>query len=108
MNTQHRGNSKRGGPPRYDEAFKAGAIKMVVEQQRPSREVAADLGICIDTLRNWLKATGVQAGSADRQNREYRRMRELEAENRQLRKQLAEKSEAVEILKKSVGILSTP
>jgi transposase len=108
MRTEKSQKPRRGAPPRYDEAFKAGAVKMVVEQQRPSREVAADLGICIDTLRNWLKATGVQAGSADRQNREYRRMRELEAENRQLRKQLAEKSEAVEILKKSVGILSKP
>jgi transposase len=81
---------------------------MVVEQQRPSREVAAELGICVDTLRSWLKTAGVQAGSADRQNREHRRMRELEMENRQLRKQLAEKTEAVEILKKSVGILSKP
>ena len=108
MNTRNTRNQKRGAPPRYDEAFKEGAVKMVVEQQRPSREVAADLGICIDTLRNWLKATGVQAGGVDRQNREYRRMREMEAEIRLLRKQLAEKSEAVEILKKSVGILSKP
>jgi transposase len=108
MNTIGKRNQKRGAPPRYDEAFKAGAVKMVVEQQRPCREVAGDLGICVDTLRNWLKAIGVQAGGADRQNREYRRMKELEAENRLLRKQLAEKSEAVEILKKSVGILSKP
>ena len=81
---------------------------MVVEQQRPCREVAADLGICIDTLRSWLRASGVQAGAADRQNRENRRMRELEVEIRSLRKQLAEKTEAVEVLKKSVGILSKP
>jgi len=108
MSTHHTRSPRRGAPPRYDEAFKAGAVKLVVEQQRPSREVAADLGICIDTLRSWLKAAGVQAGSADRQGREHRRMKELEAENRQLRKQLAEKSEAVEILKKSVGILSKP
>ena len=39
-------------PPRYDEAFKAGAVRMVTEQGRPSREVAAELGICIDTLRS--------------------------------------------------------
>ena len=108
MSTHNTRVAKRGARPRYDEAFKTGAVKMVVEQQRPSREVAAELGICIDTLRNWLKATGVQAGSADRQGREHRRMKELEAENRQLRKQLAEKTEAVEILKKSVGILSKP
>jgi len=108
MNKQDTRNPRRGAPPRYDEAFIAGAVKMVVEQQRSCREVAADLGICIDTLRSWLKATGVQTGAVNRQNREYRRMRELEAENRQLRKQLAEKTEAVEVLKKSVGILSKP
>ena len=28
------------------------------EQGRPSREVAAELGICSDTLRSWLKAAG--------------------------------------------------
>ncbi|MDD6214837.1 MAG: hypothetical protein PUB42_06620 [Firmicutes bacterium] len=37
-------------PPRYDEAFKAGAVKMVTEQGRPPKEGAAELGIFIDTL----------------------------------------------------------
>lgn len=31
-------------PPRYDETFKSGAVKMVTAQGRPSREVAAELG----------------------------------------------------------------
>lgn len=100
---------KKGAPPpRYDEAFKIGAIRLVTEQGRPSREVAQELGICIDTLRSWLKGAGVQAGQADRQNRDMRRQRELEAENRALRKQLAEKDEVIDVLKKSVGILSKP
>ena len=100
-------NKRKKGiaPPRYDEAFKAGAIRMVTEQGRPSTEVAKELGICIG---NWLKATGVQAGQADRQNRDSRRTRELEAEVRALRKQLAEKDEVIDVLKKSVGILSRP
>ena len=34
-------------PPSYDDAFKSGAIKMVTEQGRPSKEVAAELGICM-------------------------------------------------------------
>ncbi len=101
-------SQKRGAPPRYDEAFKAGAVSMVTEQGRPSREVANELGICIDTLRNWLKAAGVQLGQTDRQNRDNRRLRELEAENRTLRKQLAHKDEVIDILKKSVGIISNP
>jgi len=101
MSTKER---KHPAPPRYDEAFKAGAVRMVTEQGRPSREVAAELGICIDTLRSWLKSPG----QADRQNRDARRLRELEAEIRALRKKLEEKDGVIDILKKSVGILSKP
>jgi len=99
---------KRGAPPRYDEAFKTGAVRLVTEQGRPSGEVAAELGICPDTLRNWLKSVGVRAGQTDRDNRNIRRQRQLEAELRSLRKQLAEKDEVITVLKKSVGILSKP
>ena len=95
-------------PPRYDEAFKAGAVRLVTEQGRQPTEVAKELGICIDTLRSWLKVSGVQMGQASRQNREQQRIRELEAELRGLRKQLGEKDEVIDILKKSVGILSKP
>ena len=95
-------------PPRYDEAFKAGAIKMVTEQGRPTKEVAAELGICIDTLRTWLKRAGFQPGAADRQNRSDKRQRELETEIRALRKLLAEKDEVIDVLKKSVGIFLKP
>ena len=42
----------------------------------------------------------------DRQNRIDKRQRELEAEIRSLRKQLAEKDEVIDVLKKSVGIFS--
>ena len=106
MSTKER---KPAAPPRYDEAFKAGAVRMVTEQGRPSREVAKELGICIDTLRSWLKNAGAPSpGQADRQNREVRRMRELEAEVRTLRKQIEEKNEVIDVLKKSVGILSKP
>ena len=100
---------KKGtAPPRYDEAFKAGAVRLVTEQGRQPTEVAKELGICIDTLRSWLKASGVQMGQVSRQNREQQRIRELEAELRGLRKQLGEKDEVIDILKKSVGILSKP
>ena len=95
-------------PPRYDDAFKAGAVRMVTEQGHQPADVAKDLGICIDTLRSWLKATGIQMGQASRQNREQQRIRELEAENRALRKQLGEKDEVIDVLKKSAGILSKP
>lgn len=52
--------SKKGTPlPQYNEAFKAGAVRMVTEQRREPKEVTRDLGICIDTLRNLLKGTGM-------------------------------------------------
>ena len=54
---------------------------------------------------SWLKATGIQLGQASRQNREQQRIRELEAEVRTLRKQLGEKEEVIDVLKKSAGIL---
>ena len=50
--TMEEKTKKKGTPPpRYNEAFKAGAVRMVTEQGREPREVARDLGICIDTLR---------------------------------------------------------
>jgi transposase len=102
------GNKKGVAPPRYDDAFKEGAVRLVTEQGRPSREVADELGICVDTLRSWLKSVGIKAGTADRENRQARRVWELETQNRELRKQLTEKQEVIEVLKKSVGILSNP
>ena len=82
---------------------------MVTEQGRASREVAKELGICIDTLRSWLKNAGAPSpGQADRQNRDTKRLRDLEVEVRTLRKQIEEKNEVIDVLKKSVGILSKP
>ena len=78
-------------------------------QGRQSRDVANELGICIETLRNWLKSAGAPTpGEADRQSRELRTTRELEAEVRELRKKLSDKDEVINVLKKSIGILSKP
>lgn len=95
-------------PPRYDAAFKDGAVKLVTQQGRSPREVAEELGISIDSMRAWLKAVGVKAGEASRDNRESRRIRELESQARELRRQIAEKDEVIDVLKKSVGIFSKP
>lgn len=75
---------KKGTPPRYDEDFNAGAVRMVTEQGRQPKEAAKELGICIDTLRNWLKASGIQMGQASRLNREQQRIRRNQAFRRRL------------------------
>ena len=77
---------------------------MVTEQGRQLKEVARNLGICIDTLRAWLKASGVQMGQANRQNREQQKIWELEAELKLLRKQLGEKDEVIEIQKREIPL----
>ena len=82
---------KHEAPPRYDAAFKEGAIRLVTEEGRPMREVAEELGVCTDTIRNWLKASGIQPKETERQNRLERRQRDLEAENRALHIQSAHK-----------------
>ena len=68
------GKEKRDRAPRYDEKFKEGVIRLITERRRPSKEVAAELGICLDTLRNGLKAAGAPSpGQAGRQNREAKK-----------------------------------
>ena len=81
-------------PPRYDETFKSDAVKMVTEQSRSVKEVASDLEICVDTLRSWIKQSGAVPSVVEHNNRNNNRRRELEAEIRSLRKQLAEKDSA--------------
>ena len=56
MSTKER---KHPAPPRYDEAFKAGAVRMVTEQGRPSREM------CIrDRRNNALNISGIEMFTA--------------------------------------------
>ena len=95
-------------PPRYDKEFKEGAVKLVIDQGRSIKTVAHELGIASDTLRSWLKASGIEPSVANRTNRDGKRIKELEAQLREAKKLLSEKDEVITVLKKSVGILSIP
>jgi len=99
---------KKKAPPRYDAAFKEGAVKLVTEHGRQPKEVADELGISVTSLRDWLKLSGVSPKEAGRSNKDAKRIKELEAQLREVRKQSAEKDEVIAVLKKSVGILSKP
>ena len=101
---------KKKVPPRYDAAFKEGAVKLVTEAGRQPKEVADDaigfelcskLGISVTSLRDWLKLSGVSPKEAGRSNKDAKRIRELEAANRELKKQVTEKDEVIAVLKKS-------
>lgn len=87
---------------RYDDEFKASAVKMVVEKNRAISEVAKDLGVSEPALRRWVRA------STEPEDAATKRIAELEAENRKLKKQLANANDTVEVLKKSVAIFIKP
>jgi transposase len=87
---------------RYDDEFKAGAVKMVVEKGRAISAVAKDLGVSEPAIRRWVKA------STEPKDAPTKRLAELEAENKKLKKELENANDTVEILKKSVAIFVKP
>lgn len=87
---------------RYDEEFKAHAVKMVVEKGRSISVVADDLGVSQPTISRWVKLSTKPEDSA------AKKIAELEAQNKQLQKELSDAKETVEVLKKSVAIFVKP
>lgn len=87
---------------RYDEEFKAHAVNMVVEKGRPISVVAKDLGVSQPAIRRWVKLRTEPEDST------AKRIAELEAQNKELKKELSDARETVEVLKKSVAIFVKP
>ncbi|MTI61773.1 MAG: transposase [Firmicutes bacterium] len=75
---------------------------MVVEKGRPISSVAKDLGVSQPSLRRWIK------DSSEPEDPTAKRLLELEAENRKLKKELHNANDTVEILKKSVAVFVKP
>lgn len=87
---------------RYDDEFKAHAVKMVVEKGRPISAVAEDLGVSQPAIRRWVKL------STEPEDSMAKRLAELEKQNKELKKELSDTKETVEVLKKSVAIFVRP
>lgn len=49
-------------PPRYPDAFRAEAVALVQSGERSLPQIARELGINEQTLRNWVKRTEIDAG----------------------------------------------
>ena len=87
----------------FDAAFKQAAVEHCRRHGGSVAEAASELGINYWTLRDWVELAQAPAAPARAST-----VSELEAENRRLRTELARVTEQREILKKSLGILSTP
>lgn len=97
---------------RYNEEFKRQTVKFIQEQTKTLGELAEELNIPKSTLHQWMgqyrELKNEPAASIDR-------VRDLEAENRELRRLLQEKDhkltdaeEELAIVKKAVHIFSKP
>lgn len=75
---------------------------MVVEKGRPISSVAKDLGISEPALRRWVKA------NTEPEDATSKKLAEVEAEKKRLKKELEDAKDTVNILKKSVAIFVKP
>lgn len=87
----------------YDAQFKRAALEHYQQNGRNLSGSARALGVNHWTLRDWVEKDRHGAAPA----RTGRTAAELEAENRRLQKELEQVTEQRDILKKSLGILST-
>lgn len=92
----------RSPAKRYDEEFKTGAVRLVVEQKRPVAQVASELGVTSETLRSWVKAKTTDPKDESMQ------LKAAQAEIKRLRKEAADQAETIEILKKAAAIFTKP
>jgi transposase len=73
---------------KYSDELRERAVRLVFESGRPIAHVAADLGIHKESLRGWVRQAEADGGlRGDRLTSDEReRLKQLERENRELRK----------------------
>lgn len=86
--------------PPYPPEFRREAVELVRSSGRKLKEIAADLGVTEQTLRNWTKQSDVDAGRAHGVTSDEREeLRRLRRENRILK-------EERDILKKAAAFFA--
>jgi transposase len=83
--------------PPYPPEFRQEAVRLVRSSGRPVREIAADLDVSEQTLRNWMFADQVDAGEREGLTTDER------AELVRLRRQVKVLEQEREILKKAAA-----
>jgi transposase len=84
---------------KFDEDFKAGAVRIVRETGKPIAQVARELGINEGTLGNWVARDRRARGGVEPPVSESER-----AELARLRRELAEAQMERDVLKRSVAL----
>ena len=81
---------------RYTEEFRQQAVSLVREGKRPASEIAKELDIKTNTLYTWLQKSNKASSSGSCSP-------DLLAENKRLKKELAQSNLEKEILKKAAA-----
>jgi transposase len=99
MNTENNAPRKH---KRYDENFKRSAVELWLQGGKSVQQIAAELGISDQSLKQWKKKLAALPATGPGQ----RSPLQLEEENRRLKRELLHVSRQRDILKKTLGILS--
>ena len=83
----------------YTPEFKQGAVELI-KSGRAITSVARELGVTGTTLRHWIDR------DAKSNTDEYVRSKALEAEVKSLKREVADKDETIDILKKATAIFT--
>ncbi|GAB1641383.1 transposase [Krasilnikovia sp. MM14-A1259] len=100
--------SPLGRPSKYTQEFRADAVELVRSSGRPINEVARELGLSHETLRNWVRkheqqTSGPGAGSAAGAGLS---VADKDAEIARLRREVAELRQEKEILRKAAAFFA--
>ena len=98
MSRMGSGKAERRARRRYTEEFKAGAVRLVIEEGKSVGAVARELDLTPSALGGW-----VRAGQAERTKGKSGLMKEEREELVRLRKELRIVQEEREILKKAAA-----
>jgi transposase len=88
-----------GRPSKYSSEFRRDAVALVHSTGRPINQVARELGLSHETLRNWVKRNQIDRGQGEPGELTTSQLEEL----RQLRRRVVELEAEREILRRAAA-----